>query len=344
MNAHPRVVFAALAAVVCASLGDAQPGDRGIIYGRVVDARTCSPVLASIVVKGTRVGAMVDRNGFYQLRDVPPGKQDIRVQAMMYQSADFTVDVIANDGWRRDTDSTRVDVTLRELWSSEIPPRPSSKPARCPEHSARMKWVLVPTTASETFVLLGSRNRPGWPNAWPSVGGAFTKGAAKVGWGQSCEECVDAWNAFNSQDRWAGLVDRFPESWGSYFIPRTVDLVAPRGLVDSVAVDSCSCRGSWSRTDLRIEVRRMGPTRDVFFVGKPAPPRGDYVVFEAIDGCKASIWVTEDKNYMRLVASVASTTTRADNLDIVIIASGKKASEMARTILGTMLLPGPDDP
>jgi hypothetical protein len=205
-----------------------------------------------------------------------------------------------------------------------------------------MRWVLVPTTASETFVLLGASNRPSWPNAWPRVAGPFAVGAAKVGWGQGCEECMDAWNAFSSQDRWDGLVDKFPESWESYFIPRTVDLVAPGGLVDSVRVDACNCRGSWSRRDLRIEVKRMRPTRDVFFVGGSPEPRGEYLVFEAIDGCKASIWVTEDTDYIRLEASVASTTATSDNLDIIITASGKKASETARTILGTMLLPGPD--
>jgi hypothetical protein len=260
----------------------------------------------------------------------------VRARMMTFEPLDVTGNVTEDE-------STRVDVTMHEIWADPAS-RPRAEPNKCEKHSKKMRWVLVPTEMACPFVLSGSQNQPDFPHAWPQVRGSLNSGAMKVEWGQSCPKCVGLWNAVSSGERWRGLSGALPRSWKQYGIPGVVDFMAPQALVDSLTVDSCKLQGAWNGDHLRIQIRRVFPLRDVFRIGievlsKPVPWQGDYMVFDAIGDCKASIWVTEDKGVVRLQASLASTTNSIDNLDISIVASGKGASKIARCVLGTIGFP-----
>jgi len=191
-------------------------------------------------------------------------------------------------------------------------------------------------------VLSGSQNGETSPYAWPTIANSPGKVPLKVQWGPSCPKCVAAWNEVASDGKWDGLVYRYPGSWKSYVVTGIVDFMAPRGMADSVVVDACTRIAVWHGKDLRVEIRRVAPVRDVVRIGRSGQPNGEYMVFEPLGECKASIGVTETKNYCHLDVSVASTTNTIDNLDIVVAVRGKNASETARTILGTMLFPMPE--
>jgi hypothetical protein len=308
--------------------------ETGIIYGRLMDARTCTPVpYGNVVIADTRIGAMTDWDGTYCLRNVPAGEQTIKVLCMTWQRIDRTVTVAAGD-------SLRVDFMLRPAWSEMVPRKPSMQAPRCPEHSTRMRFVLV----SGDVYLLPARPATGESRlfGWPSFDRASGRGDAKVQWGPSCPKCIVALNNEYSERKWKGLAHRYPGSWKNYVMPGMADFMAPRGLADSVVVDSCARVGTWTRKDLRVEIYRVPPLRTVFKVNEPPAPRGEYVVFEPVGDCKATVWVTEKSRYCRLYASLSSTTNSIDNLDIKVIATGKNASKTARTILGTMLFPAPE--
>jgi hypothetical protein len=333
MKQRLSIAMLSLTAALLTSDSHGWPPETGIIHGRLVDARTCTPIsYASVLVEGTTVGAMTARDGTYSIYEVPVGKHTLRVRSMVCQPIDSTVTVTARE-------SLWIEFALRDAWSETVPRKPSQEMPRCPEHSKKMKLVLVPTGRSEVHVLYGSRNGQTSPYAWPEVGGSSGKLPLKVGWGPSCPRCVVAWNDKSSHEQWKGLEDRHPGSWEAYVIPGVADFMGPAGLTDSVVVNKCTRVGTWSSQNLRVEILRVPPVRDVFRVGAPAPPRGEYVVFEPLDECKTSIWVIEKKDYCRLAASLASSTNSVDNLDINVIARGKDASKIARTILGTMLFP-----
>jgi hypothetical protein len=312
-----------------------------MVRGRIVDSRTCTPVrYANVMVANTTVGTMTTWNGTYCIDHVPAGGQTLRVRSLVCQPIDSAVTVIASN-------SITVDFETRPAWSDAVPRKPSIRAPRCPEHAARMKFVLVPAGVVELNILPGSHNGEASPYAWPVVGGSESGVPLKVNWGPICPKCVGAWNAESSHERWEGLVSDSPGKWKNYIMAGIADFMAPRGLVDSVVVDSCTQIGTWRSDDLRIEICRVAPSRDVFTVGRPGPgtpaqARGDYVVFEPLGDCKASIVVAENDDHCRLNASIASTTSSADNLDIKVIAHGRHASRAARTILGTMLFPALD--
>jgi hypothetical protein len=188
----------------------------------------------------------------------------------------------------------------------------------------------------------GARTEEEGQYAWPEIKGEASPGAMKVEWGPSCPKCVAERNAHYSNGRWRGLRDDPPRGWKNYVVPGVVEFMGPAGLVDSVAVDSCTLRGSWTAKNLRIVIRRVLPLQEVFVMGTHVMPKADYdyMALDAIGDCIAAISVTEKRESVCLSASLASTTSTIDNLDISVVATGKKASEIARAILGTIVFPG----
>lgn len=87
------------AAMVGAGRARAQEGaraDRGTVRGRVIRIGTSSAVArAQVFVAGTRLGAMTDDDGNYQIANVPTGGQHVRVRMLGYAPAEQEVQVTA---------------------------------------------------------------------------------------------------------------------------------------------------------------------------------------------------------------------------------------------------------
>jgi hypothetical protein len=250
-------------------------GERCLVVGRVVDARTCMPLAyANVIVAGTTIGAITDVRGNYQLWDVPLGRHEIFAQALLIQRTSVTVDVLPGP-------ATRVDFRLREIWLDGVSPKPTIECPRCPKHLVKMRRVLVPTQAAcSVLMCCGEQNDNVYPYAWPVIKGEAVLGAMKVEWGPSCPKCVAERNAHFSQERWRGLTDSPRHGWKSYVVPGVVEFMGPSGLADSVEVDSCTLSGNWTAKNLRVVIRRVSPFREVFVTGiwVTQKPDCDYVL------------------------------------------------------------------
>ncbi len=83
-------------------------GNTGKIAGRVIDAETREPLPgANVVVKGTRLGASTDLDGYYFILNVPPGTYEVEASMLSYQT------VVKKDVVVRADYTTYVDFELR---------------------------------------------------------------------------------------------------------------------------------------------------------------------------------------------------------------------------------------
>ncbi len=74
----------------------AMPG-TGAVTGRIVDEATSEPLVGGrVVVAGTTLGAITDREGEFVIRDVPPGTQTLRVDRIGYAAVDQPVRVLSD--------------------------------------------------------------------------------------------------------------------------------------------------------------------------------------------------------------------------------------------------------
>ena len=81
----------ALAAFFFAMTGALNAQTSGKIEGRVFDAATNQPLAgAQVVVVGTGLGNLTNRDGYYFINNVPAGVRDIRAQYIGYQTVTVT--------------------------------------------------------------------------------------------------------------------------------------------------------------------------------------------------------------------------------------------------------------
>ncbi len=84
-------------------------GQSGKLAGNITDGTTGEALIgANILIQGTYYGAAADENGYYYIINVPPGKYNVRVSAVGYQT------VIVKNLLIQIDKTTKVDVTLRE--------------------------------------------------------------------------------------------------------------------------------------------------------------------------------------------------------------------------------------
>lgn len=95
---NPRQLCRSLALAVGCALALAGPlsAQQGAITGRVVDASTLQPIpSAQVVVAGSNVGGVTNREGVYSLRGINPGVVTIRVVNIGYAEQSQQVTVVA---------------------------------------------------------------------------------------------------------------------------------------------------------------------------------------------------------------------------------------------------------
>ncbi len=82
------------------------PENTGTLNGFINDSETKETLIsATVSVKGTKVGALTNKNGFYSLKSIPLGKQTIVVSLLGYKK--FEKEIIIEEN-----DSKKLDVSL----------------------------------------------------------------------------------------------------------------------------------------------------------------------------------------------------------------------------------------
>ena len=82
------VICVGVVAIMSASLFAASTGQ---IKGRLVDKETGEPVIgASVLVVGTKFGAMSDPDGRYMIARLDPGKYSLKISSVDYSTVDVT--------------------------------------------------------------------------------------------------------------------------------------------------------------------------------------------------------------------------------------------------------------
>ncbi|HLP15738.1 MAG TPA: TonB-dependent receptor [Bacteroidota bacterium] len=80
-------------AIVCSWQG-AQAQGSGTLKGRILDNEGGPLPAAIVVVKGTTIGAAADIDGYYTVRNVPAGKQTIKVSYLGYDGVENEVTIV----------------------------------------------------------------------------------------------------------------------------------------------------------------------------------------------------------------------------------------------------------
>jgi len=121
------------------SLGSYRPAvQEGRITGRVLDARTNSPVSeAQVFIPGTGIGMLTPEGGRYLLLSVPVGTHTLRVERIGYTSQEAVVtveeDALVQQDFRLESEAVGLDVDDRRFESHE---------KRCGAHRLEMMQVL----------------------------------------------------------------------------------------------------------------------------------------------------------------------------------------------------------
>jgi outer membrane receptor protein involved in Fe transport len=72
--------------------------EGGIIRGKVVDSRTLKPIPnANVIIVGTRFGTATDRDGEFEIRNLPPGVYEIEVSVIGYEIGRKTIHIKSGD-------------------------------------------------------------------------------------------------------------------------------------------------------------------------------------------------------------------------------------------------------
>lgn len=67
--------------------------EAGVLSGRALDARQQPIAFANVIVLGTRKGTLTDEQGRFEVRDVPAGRKQVRLQAIGFDAVTQEVDV-----------------------------------------------------------------------------------------------------------------------------------------------------------------------------------------------------------------------------------------------------------
>lgn len=85
-----------LLVLVFLGIGEVEAQTGGSILGQVVDQATMKPLPgANVVVKDTRYGAPADSNGYFEIKDIPPGTYAVEFRHVGYKTKYRIVNVTA---------------------------------------------------------------------------------------------------------------------------------------------------------------------------------------------------------------------------------------------------------
>ncbi len=72
----------------------AQDGQKGTINGYVEDADTKETIIgATLTIKGTKLGAVANRSGFFVIKDIPLGRQTVIVSSVGYDRLEMELEI-----------------------------------------------------------------------------------------------------------------------------------------------------------------------------------------------------------------------------------------------------------
>ena len=82
------------------------PVTTATLNGFVRDSETKETIIsATVVVKGTKIGALTNKNGYYSLKSIPAGKQTIVISYLGYKKMEKVIDF-------EEGDSKKLDIVL----------------------------------------------------------------------------------------------------------------------------------------------------------------------------------------------------------------------------------------
>lgn len=103
----------------------------GIVSGEVRDAATKQPLVgANIILEGTNIGAACDENGYYIIKNLTPGKVNLKASMIGYEPSVYT-DITVNPN-RNQTINFELQPSMLEMEAVEVTADYFSKPVENP--------------------------------------------------------------------------------------------------------------------------------------------------------------------------------------------------------------------
>lgn len=90
--------------------------ENGLISGFVYDKATKEPLVgATVMLEGTRFGALTNKMGFFALNDIPPGTYKLKISFIGYEKHSEQISLPAKSTFRRDFYLSTIEVTTMEV-------------------------------------------------------------------------------------------------------------------------------------------------------------------------------------------------------------------------------------
>ena len=113
-----RALVAILTIVTCASAIAAvpEPMAGSSVSGFVEDSVTKETLIgATVLVKGTKLGAYTNKRGFFSISNVPPGKQTLTVTSIGYEKRELEVIIKEDEPLK-----LRIQMSMSALSSRDV--------------------------------------------------------------------------------------------------------------------------------------------------------------------------------------------------------------------------------
>ena len=123
--------FAGTASGAAALVDTSSQSGRGLVYGRILDADDDSPLaFANALVEGTNFGTSADEEGNFELRNLPPGRYNLRFSYIGYSSKTvYEIQISRNRDIRVDV---KLEPDARQLGEITIRPSPFNRTEESP--------------------------------------------------------------------------------------------------------------------------------------------------------------------------------------------------------------------
>lgn len=222
----------------------------GSIRGAVLDTSCTSAgplAFATVVVLGTKRGALSEEDGTYDIDAIAPGIYDVKAFWIgLRPEHRHAVEVAPGK-------VTNIDFHMAR-GSDWRPPRDLAKECDsiCGVHRQRMKRVLVPASYGLKVLRPGEEDRRArYPNASFVWDAGCVIGGTNAAWDYRCPACIDEWNRIEG-DGGERIASVYDSSWRTCSLRSRLSFRGPSLLETEASSDSCFLRGLWIRDGISV--------------------------------------------------------------------------------------------